>query len=366
MKNVIKIILTITLIACGQQNRPQVIDLNLPYTVEEVNFLNHTDGAKLAGTLIIPKKGKTFPAVILVSGSGLQDRDETVYGHKPFKVLSDYLTRNGIAVLRYDERSVGKSKGKLSGVTTLDFAEDAYAGIKLLRNYEQINPNKIGIIGHSEGGLVAAILAERDSTISFIVLLGSPAVPIDEALIYSHKNKLRREGKSEEIIDAGANLLSNLFTQIKKGEGYSTTKKKLTKIIEKWKSSLTGEAKLDIEEFIKENPKWFEYIADEWSTPWWKFLANFDPRDKIRKLRCPVLALIGKKDIQVNADQNLTELKMALEKGGNKNYRIEYLDDINHLFQKCETGFREEYAQLDESFNEDVMKLISDWIHSLK
>lgn len=362
VKKKIGFILLAILSACSQDRRPQEPVSPFPYIVEEIKFENDLDGAILAGTLTIPDSGDNFPAVVLVSGSGLQDRDETVYGHKPFKVLSDFLTRHGIAVLRYDDRGAGESKGKLEGATTETFAGDAYAAVKYLRAHRNINPHKVGVIGHSEGGMISNILASRYSEISFIVMLAGPGVQFDRTLIIANEKKLRSQGKSEEIVQAGTDLFERMFKEIKKKTDYQVKKRRLSSIINEWKLSLTGLTKNDIENFIAENPKHFEMIADEWATPWFEYAANFDPRILIRNIRCPVLALNGDKDCQVLAEINLPEIEKALIDGDNKNFRIGYLENINHLFQKCKTGFRDEYPKIDESFNKNAMILVADWI----
>ena len=352
----------IAVCTCGQERRSQEPVPPFPYQVEEVRIENDLDGAILSGTLTIPEHGNNFPAVVLVSGSGLQDRDESVYGHKPFKVLADFLTRKGIAVLRYDDRGAGKSKGNLIGATTETFAGDTYAAVKYLFAHKKINSGKVGIIGHSEGGLICTILAAKHPEIAFVVMLAGPGVPIDHALITANEKKLRSQGKNEAIVNAGTELFELIFKEIKIKKDHQTKKQILSKIIRNWQASLTGDAKKDIDEFIAENPDFFEYMADEWATPWFEFAANYDPRINLRQIKSPVLALNGDKDCQVLAEINLPEIEKAMKEGGNKNFRIEYLKNINHLFQKCETGFRDEYSLIEETFNEDVMTLITDWI----
>jgi pimeloyl-ACP methyl ester carboxylesterase len=359
MKRIIYILLLFSFSACGQERRPQEPVPPFPYKVEEVRFENVRDGASLAGTLTIPENGESFPAVILVSGSGLQDRDETVYGHKPFLVLADFLTKNGIVVLRYDERSIGGSSGKLSGVTSETFAYDAYAGIKYLKTRDEVDTGNIGLIGHSEGGMIGTILAGRYNDIAFFVSLAGPGIPFDQVLISANEEKLRRQGKSEEIVLSGTDLLERLFEEIKKG----TTSRDLARVFNEWRRSLTGEAKTDFEEFYSNNSWFFDYIVDEWATPWSEYAINFDPREMLAQVKCPVFALNGKKDSQVLANNNLPAIEKALKDGGNENFRIEYVDDVNHLFQKCKTGFRDEYESIDETFNEDVMMLIAQWIN---
>lgn len=362
MKKIILIVLWIYLTSCGQSKRPQEPLQPYPYISEEVRFNNKLDGASLAGTLTIPRNDEIAATFILVSGSGLQDRNESVYGHKPFLVLADYLTRRGIAVLRYDDRGIGGSKGNLVGSTTATFASDSYAGIEYLQSRQDIPNKNIGIIGHSEGGLIATLLASQNKNIASIVLLGSPGIPFDEILITANEDKLRRQGKSDEIVEAGTLLLENLFEEIKKENPYKIKKKILSEIIIEWEVSLEGEVKEDIDKFIEENPAWFEYVADEWATPWFQYAANFEPQIYLQKVHCPVLALNGEKDCQVLSYNNLHAIKEALIEGGNKNYVVMSLPNINHLFQRCKTGFRNEYSVIEETFNEDVMELIVEWI----
>ncbi len=364
MKKLILYLLLYSFSSCIQQKHSQEPQSPFPYTSEEVRFENQIDGASFAGTLTIPNDEKIMASVILDSGSGLQDRDESVYVHKPFLVLSDYLTRQGIAVLRYDERSIGESRGKIIGSTTETFAGDTFAGIEFLQSREDL-PNNIGIIGHSEGGLITMLLASHYKEIAFIILLGTPGLPFDEVLFNSNEKKLRTQGKNHEIVEAGTYLLESLFEEIKKDETHKKKKKKLSSIINRWRSSLRGEAKEDIDKFIEENPNWLKYVSDEWATPWFQYAANFNPRQYLEKVQCPVLALIGDKDCQVLADGNLEAINEALVEGKNKNFKVESLKGLNHLFQKCDTGFRDEYKLINETFNEDAMKMIVKWIIAL-
>jgi pimeloyl-ACP methyl ester carboxylesterase len=355
-------------LSCGENpdtvshNRPQEPRPPYPYRVEEVRFFNERDGAALAGTLTIPDSGDFFPAAVLITGAGLQDRDETVYGHKPFLVLADFLTRRGIAVLRYDDRSVGGSTGELENTTPEDFARDAYAGVLYLRSRHDLPLHRIGLIGHSMGAVEGMILAGGQEKIDFLVMLGGPGIPLYRNMIDSNDENQRRMGKSETVVFAGRQLMENLFRTIRLENSQQTRKQKLKQIVQSWRDSLQGEAKDEVERFTVSSPDYWENMADEYSTPYFRFVAHFDPVPVLQKIQCPVLSLIGDKDVQTLPVENSLAIRDALEQGRNRDFRVEILKDINHLFQKCETGLIIEYARIEETFNTEVMKIISEWI----
>jgi pimeloyl-ACP methyl ester carboxylesterase len=208
------------------------------FTSENVYFTNKKDGARLAGSLTIPDTKRKLPAVILISGSGLLDRDETVYGQKPFRVLADYLSRRNIAVLRYDDRGTGESKGNLNNITPENFAEDAYAGLKYLKSRDEILIDKIGIIGHSMGAVEGSILASRYNDISFLIMLGGPGLPLDENMLKSDSLNNTRSGQSLAVVNSGQNLLKKMIAEVKKNSDISTTENNLKNIINDWRNSL--------------------------------------------------------------------------------------------------------------------------------
>ena len=339
---------------------------SIDFIAEEVVFKNNLDGAILSGTFTKPIGKDRFPIAILISGSGQQDRDETVYGHKPFKVLAEFLSNNGIGVLRYDDRGVGRSTGNVWNATLEVQASDAYAGIQYLKSRKDIANNQIGIIGHSLGAMQGTILASKYSDISFLVLLGGIGIPWCENHIKADELSNTIKGEPIEIIEAGTTLMKILCNEMKQtpdSQAYQITKNKLIYIVVEWQSSLKGIAKTKIEEFTKSNPDFFiNNIAEEYSTPIYISCSKFEPLEYLTNIKCPVLSIIGDKDVQAIPENNNAIMK-ALEKSENNNYKIITPKNINHMMQKCETGLIGEYKNIDEDFNLNIMIEISEWIN---
>lgn len=348
---------------CKNVSRFQEPHPPYPYIVEEVHFNNNKDGAQLAGTLTIPDiKNELLAVVVLISGSGLQDRDETTYNHKPFKVLADYLTQKNIAVLRYDDCGAGQSTGPMNDLTPENFAEDAYSAVQFLKSRKDICSNKIGLIGHSMGAVEGSILASRYDDISFLVMLGGPGILLDEHMLLSDSVSNSRSGKSFDEIRAGQNLLKGMIAEVKKSNRNSITELNLNRIIDKWRDSLPPHIKGSIDEFTKNNPSHWSQMASECATPYYRYVINYDPYVVLKEVSCPVLSLIGEKDVQTLPEENSRRIRNAFENGKCNNYRVEIEKGVNHLFQKCETGIIKEYAHIEETFNEQVMNKIAMWI----
>ena len=338
--------------------RPQEPVKPYPYYSEEVTFENSKAGITLAGTLTLPKKEGLYPVVILVSGSGPQNRDEELLGHKPFLVLSDYLTRNGIAVLRYDDRGVGASKGVFSTSTTADFAADAAAAVTYLSNRKDINHKKIGIVGHSEGGVIAPIVASTSKNVAFIVLLAGTGLTGDALLLLQKALIERAEGVTELKIQEGQTINKGAFTLVKNAV---TTEQLKTDLTLYFQQNLKGnptpenpEGKLDAE-IIQEQ-------VEEFTSNWMQYFIKFDPTTALVKVKCPVLAINGAKDLQVPPNENLAAIKTALTKGGNKKVTTKILPNLNHLFQECTTGAPSEYAEIEQTVSPTAMTTVLEWI----
>ncbi|MDZ7634503.1 MAG: alpha/beta fold hydrolase [Bacteroidales bacterium] len=338
-------------------NRPQEPIPPYPYSEVEVTFRNETEGFELAGTLTLPVGPGPFPAVVLISGSGQQDRDETIFHHKPFKVIADYLTRNGIAVMRYDDRGVGGSKGNLTAATSLSFAGDAEAAVTFLAGRPEIDPGKIGLAGHSEGGLIAPIVASRNSSIAFVISLAGPGVTGFDAIIQQNIDHFRVSGMSEEALATQLNMLRNLFGFIMAEEDQRTAAKKAME----WYSHDLDAKNLTPEE-RREQMSAFTQAIVQTNNPWWKYFLSTDPARFWSSVKCPVLALNGEKDIQINQKQNLPAIKSAVKKGGNRKVKAVALPDLNHLFQHAETGAITEYASIEETFSPGALDLMTRWI----
>lgn len=342
-------------------HRPQEPKAPFPYYVEEVTFKNESAGNTLAGTLTLPNQIGNYPVVVLVSGSGPQDRNEELLDHKPFLVLSDYLTRQGIGVLRYDDRGVGLSTGNFASATSEDFATDALAAVQYLKTRPEVNPKYIGIAGHSEGGLIAPMVAAKSNDVGFIVLLAGPGVRGKELLALQIELISKAGGQDEKTAKKqGANNLE-IFNVICKEKTAEKSKPGMTEIMLKQFAAMTEAEKKELGDFNTYQQR----VFDQLSSPWMRFFLCYDPALSLRKVKCPVLAVNGDKDMQVDADQNLRGIQKALKKARNKNVTVHKLKDLNHLFQTCETGSPSEYAKIEETMSPGMMKIVSDWILAL-
>ena len=343
-------------------NKKQEPKAPFPYKINQVTFENPKGGHKLAGTLTLPKKGKApFPAVILVSGSGPQDRDETLFGHKPFAVIADDLSRNGIAVLRYDDRGVGKSGGNFASATSEDFATDALAAFQFLKGNKKIDAKKIGIAGHSEGGLIAPMVAVQASDVAFLILLAGTGVDGGEILVEQGKLVAEREGIPTETTEKIAAINKEIYDIMRANSNNEETGRKIEARLTDWGSTLPKEDKMAMA-WNNESPK---QMAKELTSPWLSFFIRYNPVPALEKVKCPVLALNGEEDIQVPSKQNLPAIEAALKKGGNKNVQIMEIPRLNHLFQTCEKCSVSEYEVLEETFSPDVLKIMREWILKL-
>jgi dienelactone hydrolase len=342
-------------------NRPQEPKPKFPYISDDVTFTNSKFNIQLAGTLTIPEGEGPFPAVILITGSGGQNRNEELLGHKPFLVISDWLTRNGIAVLRYDDRGVGKSKGSQLNATSADFATDAEAAFNYLKNNAKINPKAIGLMGHSEGGLIAPIVASSNPGIAFIVSLSGPGVTGQQVIIRQSEEIGRLSGVSEEKIRKATETNKRLYAILRKEKD---DKKAELKILALYKEILEKEktSKEDTEKAVNQLKATFSAS----SYPWFRYFLFTDPAIFWKKVKCPVLALNGEKDLQVAAHENLPAIEKALKSTGNNSVKTVQLPGLNHLFQHSDKGLPSEYGTIEETFSPEALKIISDWILNLK
>lgn len=338
--------------------RPQNPVKPYPYNEEEVAFENKKANIILAGTFTFPSRGNNFPVVVLVTGSGPQDRDETLLNHKPFLVISDYLTRNGFAVLRYDDRGIGKSKGNFARSTTEDFAGDALAAVEYLKTRKEINKKKIGIMGHSEGGIIAPMCAARSKDVAFIVLLAGPGVPGKEIIMRQAELIARAQGEKEENITKALTINKMLYDIVVSTSDSSLAAFKLNQAIDNFTASLSDEEKKN-SEFKKEA---MAAGIKQILTPWFRFFIKYDPRQDLVKLKIPVLALNGERDLQVDPKQNLPEIKKALNKAGNKKFKTIEIPGLNHLFQTVNKGTISEYGELEETFSPKALEIIKEWL----
>lgn len=340
--------------------RPQEPQKPYGYYTEDVYFENRKENFTLAGTLSLPQKEGVFPAVILISGSGPQNRDEEVFGHKPFLVLSDYLTKNGIAVLRFDDRGTAESKGNFQTATSFDFATDIESAVNYLRSRKEINKKKIGLIGHSEGGIIAPMLAAKDKEISFIVLLAGTGIIGSDLLLLQQELIGRANGISEKELQKNKKENKAAFDLIQKFENNDSLKLELGSFIKQHlDDDILAQIQngMSLDDFIKDQ-------VDVLTAPWMYNFLKYDPSIILEKVKCPVLALNGSKDLQVPSKINLDAIETALKKAKNKNVTIKELAGLNHLFQECESGSPTEYPKIEQTFSPTALKEIADWIKS--
>ena len=338
--------------------RPQEPTKPYSYYSEDLVFENKKAGIQLAGTLTLPKKEGVFPAVILISGSGPQNRDEELLGHKPFLVISDFLTKNGIAVLRYDDRGTALSKGDFSTATSVDFASDVEAGIDYLKTRIEIDKKKIGLIGHSEGGIIAPMVASKSKDVAFIVMLAGPGIQGDQILLLQQKLIGKASGISDEDLNKSETINKKVFETVKKSSSLENLKLDITSIL---KDSLHEITKTQRPEGVSEE-EYIKSLVKQIANPWMQYFIQYNPAPALEKVKCPVLAINGEKDLQVPPKENLEAIKKALAKGGNKDVTTKEFPNLNHLFQECQTGSPAEYATIEQTFSPIALAEIFNWI----
>jgi len=354
-----------------EQKRPQTPKPPFPYQSDDVVYMNADQSIQYGATLTYPKmdsssnstKQRVYPAVILITGSGQQDRDETLFGHKPFAVIADYLTKLGFAVLRVDDRGVGKSTGVFEESTTMDFAKDVEASLDFLEKQPQVNKDKIGLIGHSEGGMIAPIVAGERKEIKFIVLLAGPGIPIVDLMQQQSEAVAVSEGKSLEEAKANGFLLHTVWEEAIKNEDSATTVRNIRKKIDSWsKTQDTATlAKIKGRDTAAINDQITRALA-VLSNKWYKYFIAFNPQPYLQKLNCKVLALDGSKDVQVIASSNLAGIKSSLEKSKSPEYDIIEIPGLNHLFQTCIKCSPSEYNDLEETFSPKALEIMGSWL----
>lgn len=338
-------------------NRPQEPKKPYPYDEEEVSYENKRDGVKLAGTLTFPRGKTPFPAVILITGSGAQDRNESLLGHKPFLVLADYLTRQGIAVLRVDDRGVGGSSGSVPKSTGENFAYDVLAGIDFLKGRKEIDPKQIGLIGHSEGGIIAPMVAAQSSDASFIVLMAGTGLTGEEILYLQGALISKAGGASPAALAQQRKIQEITFKILKEERDGATAEKRIREEYAKLFAAASEEEKKQVG-----SEKALEPQIKQVVTPWFRYFLTYDPRLTLAKVKCPVLAINGENDLQVPPVENLAAIEKTLKSAGNRDVTIVKLPKLNHLFQTSVTGSPGEYATIEETISPVALKTISDWI----
>jgi hypothetical protein len=330
-------------------NRPQTPQKPYPYNEEEVTYENKSAGVTLAGTLTLPRSEGTFPVVLLITGSGPQDRDETVLSHKPFLVLADYLTRQGIAVFRVDDRGVGRSTGDFSQANAEDFAGDVFAGVEYLKSRKEIDPKYIGLIGHSQGAEIASMVAAQSQDVAFIVLMAGLGIDSYDNLVLQDFLSVKQAGASDEEAEWVRNWVKRFYAIPLEEKDDAVAKQKLLDLY------------AGIKEEDKHSAKWMGGITlnPDYAI---RYKLSFDPPPFLKKVQCPVLAINGERDVQVPPKENLQGIEEALKAGGNQHYTIKELPNLNHLFQTVQPGGETDYGKIEETISPIALKIISDWV----
>jgi len=338
--------------------RPQEPLKPYAYNSEDITFENNKEAVTLAGTFTFPKKKGIFPGVVLISGSGPQNRDEELLGHKPFLVLADYLTKNGIAVLRFDDRGTAQSKGNFSLATTENFATDVEAAINYLKNRKEVNKSKIGLIGHSEGGIIAPMIASKSKDLNFIVLLAGSGMRGAELLLLQQQLVKKASGINDEDLAESQAFYKGLFEIITDVKNETEMRTAFDNYLK-----LATQKMPESEKGGMSNTDFIRMMDKQLLSPWMQYFLKYDPVPALEKVTIPVLALIGENDLQVPPKENIEGIKNALEKGGNKKGTVKELANLNHLFQESSTGSPSEYAEIEETFSPKALEEIKNWIN---
>ena len=356
----LKKVLAVTVV---KHNRPQTPKPPFSYKSEDVEYDNADKTIHFGATLSYPNTGGPFATAVLITGSGQQDRDETIFNHKPFAVIADYLAKKGYAVLRVDDRGVGKTTGDVKSATSADFAKDVEAGLAYLKSRKEVAKNKLGLIGHSEGGAIAPMVAARNKDIAFIILLAGPGIKGDDLLAKQNKAILTADGISaeaagsyealfKELVDISLQTADTTKAMAEGWKAYSNWKNRTPAVqISTLGFTNDADARKTVTALVK--------IA---SAPWMNYFLNYDPAPALKKTHTKILALNGSKDIQVIAGPNLAGIQTALTQAGNKNFTIKELDGLNHLFQHCHTCTVNEYNDLEETFSPEALDIIGTWL----
>ncbi len=342
-----------------KRNRPQEPKEPFPYYSEAISFKNPEADIELRGTLTLPDETGRHPVVVLISGSGPQDRNEELAGHKPFLVISDHLTRNNIGVLRFDDRGVGESTGDFTTAISPDFASDVQSAVSYLKTRKEIDMDNIGLIGHSEGAVIAPMVASKNGDIRFIVLMAGTGIPGSEILAMQGKLIGKAAGQSDTVVERSAMIRQRMIDMAIASQDVATLRTDMTSYLkeesQKPESKFLVPEGADVNQLIKGQ-------VDFMATPWMVYFLRHDPATVLENVTCPVLAINGENDLQVPAEINLSAIGDALKKAGNEKVTLKELPGLNHLFQESKTGSPSEYGSIEQTFSPLALEVISEWI----
>lgn len=350
--------------------RPQTPQPPYPYGEEKIIYYNQDQSIQYGATLTYPKDKASYPTVILITGSGQQDRDETLFNHKPFWVIADYFSRNGIAVLRVDDRGVGQTTGKVSATTSQDYSKDVLAGIEYLKSRNEIDKTQIGLVGHSEGSTIALLTAQQNSDIAFIISLAGVGVTGIELGISQYKYKMKQAypALTPENLEQLIKLQRSIYTIAAKPTDEFTAKKEIIDAKTQWQKSQDSLTSVLAGFRYVEKSYWVQDITNLKSLllPWMRYTLAYRPLTVIQQVNCPILFLNGEKDRQVFCDLNMKGFRQTTEQLQKKNVAFKQFPDLNHLFQHCQTGNIGEYREIEETFAPEVLNYMVEWIKNLE
>ena len=348
--------------AQAEHLRPQTPKAPFPYQEEKLIYFNKDKSIQYGATLTLPKSDKPMPVVILITGSGQEDRDETLFGHKPFWVIADHLSRNGIAVLRVDDRGVGETTGDVQSATSADFAKDVLVGIDFLKTRKEIDARHIGLVGHSEGGMIGPLVAIQSKDVAFIVSMAGVGVRGLDLTNKQMSDAYIKAGFDREEIGRMKELTDKMVSLGDEYQDKAELKLAFSKSFKSWKAKQSPE-------FLKKaaltgdnSDENINAMAERFFLPWMHYFMKYDPATTVGKLKIPVLAMNGGKDVQVSAKENLAGFQRLLTQAGNKDFKIVLLPNLNHLFQTAKTGDVSEYMTIEETVSPEALQVMTDWI----
>ena len=347
-------------------NRPQTPKPPFDYISEDVIYQNADKTQQFGATITIPKgwSGATYPALVLITGSGLQNRDEEISGHKPFAVIADYLTKKGYIVLRVDDRSMGQSTGDVKNATTADFAKDVSTSFDYLKLRKEVDTKKMGLLGHSEGGIIAPMLASERKDVDFIILMAGVGEKVIKLMGEQNVAVLESNGVRKDYVEKYSPLYNEFLQIVMKSEDKADAITKMTQAVDKWKAKNTADVVIGTTGIQDEQSEqaFVAQFATQAASAWFKYFLSCDPDVYLRKLSCKVLAIDGSKDIQVIPGPNLAAIKASLAKSRSKVYEVKELPELNHLFQTCAKCTVDEYGELEETISPLALQTIGYWL----
>lgn len=337
-----------------------------PYKSMDIVYENKDKTITYGATITIPQGNGPFPAVLLLTGSGQQNRDEEIMAHKPFAVIADHLTRNGFIVLRVDDRGMGSTTGDILSATTLDFADDAIVSLNYLKSRKEVDKRKVGLIGHSEGGMIAQIVAAKRKDISFVIMLAAPGEKTLKLMNDQNEAILTKTGLPKQYITAYLNLYNNILTTIISSDEVSVNSK-VKAIVNTWTAKTPNNIVIATTGIKDEKSKdnFINQFVNQVSVPWVKYFLSYDPAPNIYKMTAKVLAVNGNRDIQVISKTNLAGIEAALRKSKSKSYEVKELEGLNHLFQECKTCTISEYGQLEQTISPSLLEIVTKWMRKV-